>query len=327
MLGEARLVEVLAAGLQTSVQDARGRPGFQRYGIAAGGAMDRFAARAANLLVGNPPDAALLEITLAGPALHFTAPTAFALTGADLGATLRGRRLEAGWSYLARAESELEFGARRHGVRAYLAFAGGIQVPEVLGSRSTDPRAGFGGHEGRALRPGDRLLLGPSPDPLLRAGRSLRGAGAPPEEDAVRLLPGPHADRFAPGTLDLLVTATWTIGPRADRMGARLQGPALEHRAAPDVTSLGLPVGAIQVPGDGQPIVLLADHQPTGGYAVIATVIHADVRLVAQRGPGAPVRFAWTDEAVALAALRAQHTALRLVSPNDSGALLSSWSG
>ncbi len=305
-------VEVIAPGLLTTVQDARGRPGFARYGVATGGALDPFAAAAANALVGNEPNTALLEITLVGPTLRFTTPTAFALAGAELSAELDGQAVPPGWSWLARAGSALSFGGRRRGARAYLAVAGGFQVPAVLGSRATDARAGFGGLAGRALRAGDRLPLRPVPDAARRCGWHL--AAADPTDAArlpLRLLPGPHLDRFRTGTLDELCAATWQIGDQADRMGCRLVGPGLRHTRGADVASLGLPVGAVQVPGDGRPIVLLADHQPTGGYTVLACVIRADLPVLAQRATGDAVRFTPTTPAEAHAALRARRAQLQ----------------
>jgi antagonist of KipI len=314
-------VEVVAPGLFTTVQDTRGRPAYQRYGVPVGGALDTFAAAAANALVGNDPQAALLEVTLAGPTLRFEAPTAFALTGADLSATIDGESIPPGWSWLGRAGAVLAFGERRSGARAYLAFAGGLAVPSVLGSRAADVRAGFPDLAGRALRAGDRLPLVGVPDVVSRCGRRLVSADAPLDRP-VRVMPGPHAERFAADALDEFCRIEWEIGDQADRMGYRLVGPRLRHTHGADVTSLGLPVGAVQVPGDGRPIVLLADHQPTGGYTVPACVIRADVPLLAQRVPGDTVRFAWTTPAEAQAALRGPYAALRPVEHD-----IATWAG
>ena len=311
-------IEVVSPGLLTTIQDTRGRRGFERYGVPAGGALDTFAAAAANALVGNPADAAVIEITLVGPTLRLpAAPTVFALAGADLGADLDGQAIAPGWSWLARPVATLSFGERRQGARSYLALGGGIQVPAVLGSRATDVRAGFSGLAGRPLRAGDQLPLGSEADPRTHAGRYLAGALASPDAcPTLRVLPGPHLDRFQPGSLDALCATTWHIGEQADRMGYRLVGPPLRHTHGADVASLGLPVGAVQVTGDGRPIVLLADHQPTGGYTVLACVIRADLPLLAQRGPGEPVRFAQTTLAAAHAALRARQAALQTVDPD-----------
>jgi biotin-dependent carboxylase-like uncharacterized protein len=313
MTGE---LEVVAPGLFTTVQDIRGRPEFQRYGVPVGGALDPFSATAANALVGNPPEAAVLEITLAGPTLGFGAPTAFALAGADLGAVLNGiEPIPPGWSWLARPGSSLSFGEQRSGARAYLAFGGGLDLQPVLGSCSADTRAGYPGLAGRPLRTGDRLPVRGVADVVSRCGRSLAlgfDAAAP-----VRVLPGPHVDRFAADALDAFCSAEWEIGEQADRMGYRLVGPRLRHAHGADVASLGLPVGAVQVPGDGRPIVLLADHQPTGGYTVLACVIRADLGLLAQRAPGEHVRFTLTTAEAAREALLAQRAQLRAVESED----------
>ena len=312
-------LEVVAPGLLTTIQDTRGRPEFARYGVPTGGALDPLAAAAANALVGNDPGAAVLEITLLGPTLRFATQTAFALAGADLNATLDGQSVGPGWSWFARAGSTLSFGERRNGTRAYLACAGGFQVPVVLGSRAADVRAGFGGLAGRAVRSGDRLPLPVIPDVVSRCGWHLTAAAtAADPRQQVRVLPGPHLSRFQPGAFEELCSLEWRIAEQADRMGYRLTGPRLRHAHRADVASLGLPVGSVQVPGDGQPIVLLADHQPTGGYTVLACVIRADIHLLAQRAPGDAVRFAQTTHAEARAALRTRYAQLQGIEAEET---------
>jgi biotin-dependent carboxylase-like uncharacterized protein len=321
MTGE---LEVIAPGLFTTVQDTRGRPEFQRYGVPVGGALDPFSAAAANALVGNAADAAVLEITLAGPTLEFSAAAAFGLAGADLGAVLNGvEPVPPGWSWLARPGSSLSFGERRSGARAYLAIGGGLDVPSVLGSRSADTRAGYPGVAGRPLRAGDRLAFAPVSDVVSRCGRSLAVEFDP--RAPVRVLPGPHVDRFAADALDAFCSAEWQIGEQADRMGYRLVGPTLRHQQGADVASLGLPLGAVQVPGDGRPIVLLADHQPTGGYTVLACVIRADLGLLGQRAPGEHVRFMVTTPEAARAALLAQRAQLQAVESEDPAWAIIRW--
>src|SRR5438128_3416388 len=316
-------LEVVAPGLLTTVQDTLGRPDLARYGVPTAGAMDAFAAAAANSLVGNEPDAALLEITIVGPTLRFTTQAALGLAGADLGAAVDGQPVSPGWSWLVRAGSTLSFGDRRSGARAYLACAAGLDVPAVLGSRAADVRAGFSGLAGRALRTGDRLAIRPAPDLVSRCGRYLAAAATMGEpHQSVRVLRGPHAHHFHPDALADLCAAEWTITDQADRMGYRLAGPVLRHAERADVASLGLPLGNVQVPGNGQPIVLLADHQPTGGYTVPACVIRADLPMLAQRVPGDRVHFAWTTPAEAQAALRARYAALRAVEQDTA-----TWAG
>ncbi|MDP9243937.1 MAG: urea amidolyase family protein, partial [Chloroflexota bacterium] len=277
-------IEVLDGGLLTTVQDVIGRQGFRRYGVQAGGAADRTAAVLANRLAGNPDPAAVLEVTLLGPSLRLSAPARVGLAGADLGAMLDGRPLAPGTSGIGRL---ISFGERRAGARAYLAIAGGIEVEGVLGSRSTDLRSGFGGLGGRAIRAGDRLEIG-----LARSGARVAPARA--AVGAIRIMPGPHLTRFAPGALHRLCEARWTVARQADRMGYRLDGPALEHNATPEVPSLGVPLGAVQVPPDGGPIIMLADRPVTGGYPVIACVAGGDVDRVAQLLPGDTLRFVRT---------------------------------
>lgn len=292
-IGDRTHLDVVAPGLLTTVQDL-GRTGYARFGVPPAGALDAFAARAANRLVGNDADAAVLEITLAGPILRFRADGLFAVTGADLSPRLDGSEVPSWTACAAPAGATLKFGRRRTGLRTYLAVAGGIRARRVLGSRSTYLRGGFGGHEGRALQGGDRLLVGPAS----RGAAGLAGRALPPEalpaysrESAVRVVLGPHVERFTHEAFDMLLGSAYTVGPASDRMGYRLQGPALRRHEPADILSQGMPLGGIQVPADGQPIVLLADHQTTGGYPLLATVIRADLPRLAQLAPGDGVRF------------------------------------
>jgi biotin-dependent carboxylase-like uncharacterized protein len=297
------MIEVLEPGTLTSVQDAAGRIGWRRYGVPVGGAADGPAARLANRLVGNLDDAAVLEATLSGPSLGFEQPSVLALTGADLDARLNGQHLPPGRSVAVPAGGKLTFGTRRSGARAYIAVAGGLEVPEVLGSRSTDLRTGFGGLDGRALRRGDRMLIAPAlrPTPPLRLAPKRPDRGEPP---TLRVLPGPHAERVGRGALDALCAGTWTVAPASDRAGLRLEAVARLPAGTGEVPSLGLPLGAIQLPPDGRPILMLADRPVTGGYPVLACVIGADVGHAAQRIPGDVVHFALVDGAEALNAGR-----------------------
>jgi KipI family sensor histidine kinase inhibitor len=293
-------LEVLQPGLLTTIQD-HGRRGFRRLGACWAGALDAPAAEAANELVGNDALAAVLECTLTGPRLRFLATTHFAVTGADLGAVLHRPDLGAwdvppGRRLLARAGSELAFHERRRGCRAYLAFGGGLAVPPVLGSRSTDLGSGFGGLEGRALRRGDRLWLGPDP---LRAPRLERWD--PPEHATrplrVRVVLGPQQERIEAASLARLLSEPYAVGAASNRVGCRLQGPRLAHSGSAEIVSDGMAPGSIQVPPDGLPIVMLADAPTTGGYPKPATVVSADLPLLAQLVPGVDsVRF----EAVSL---------------------------
>jgi len=285
-------VEVLDGGLLTSVQ-GEDRVGHRRLGVTWAGPMDRPAHHAANALVGNPEGVAALECTIAGPRLRFLATTTFVVCGADLGAVLERADLgiwevPLGMRVLARAGNVLAFRARRTGCRAYIAFAGGIDVPEVLGSRSTDLTGGFGGFEGRALRAGDRLALG---NPRSSAGPRRR---LPTASDVatVSVVLGPQADRLVPESVALFLDSDYAVTVLSDRVGCRLDGPPLRHAGPPEIVTDGMVFGSIQVPPDGQPIVMMADAPTTGGYPKIATVVSIDLALLAQLTPGiGRVRF------------------------------------
>lgn len=290
------VIEVLEGGLLTTTQDL-GRPGYQRYGVSVTGAMDPEALRAANLLVGNAPGAAGLELTVVGPTLRVLRTVMLSLCGADLGAVLErddlGRWPVPLWmSFLARAGNVLSFSGRAAGCRAYLAVAGGFEVPTLLGSRSTYLSAGWGGYQGRALQPGDVLHRG---EPAERSGAGRRWPqqlrSALPSQLTVRVVLGPQDDYFTPQALETFLSSEYEIAPSSDRMGCRLSGPALVHREAREIVSDGMFLGGIQVPPDGQPIVMLADRASTGGYPKIATVITADVSRLGQLMPGDKVRF------------------------------------
>jgi len=274
------MIEVVEPGSLTSVQAAGGRPGWRHLGVPVGGAADGWSARLANRLVGNADDAALLEVTLVGPTLRFVTRARVALAGARFEASLDGLAIASFVTHEAREGSTLRIGAG-DGARAYLAMAGGIEVEPLLGSAATDLRSGFGGLEGRALRAGDVMALGPASDV------ARRWTGALPE-GPIRIVDGPHVDSLGPGAL---ADAEWTVSTAADRAAVRFDGPHLAPSES-DVASMGLPLGAIQVPPDGHPIVMLADRPVTGGYPVPGCVIGADVGRVARLRPGDTVRFA-----------------------------------
>lgn len=302
------MIEVLAPGLLTTVQDL-GRFGYGELGVAPGGAADALALQVANLLVGNAPGAAGLEITLMGPRLRFGQPARVAVAGADLAPRIDGQSVAMHRTIDVAAGAELGFGGGAAGVRAIVAVAGGIVVPPVLASASTHLRAGFGGFEGRALRAGDRLetgttagapLLGPPPPSLLERQATLR------------ILPGVHHGLFTLEARRCVAEKPFAVGADSDRMGVRLEGPTLELSAAVELVSEGVAAGAIQVPPGGAPIVLGVDHPATGGYPQIAHVIAADLPSLAQLRPRQTVQFAWTDTATARAALQAQQAALQI---------------
>ncbi len=291
-------LEVIEPGLLTSVQDL-GRRGYERFGVPVAGAMDPFALRAANVLVGNPPEAAGLEITVAGPTLRATANCLIAVGGADLGLRVNGWPIPTWASAFVRRGWRIEFDGQRSGCRAYLAVAGGFAVSPVMGSRATYLRGSLGGLEGRALRAGDLLPIAPVDWHLpSRAAHQLSSSLLPPYGDhpTVEVIPGPQVDAFTGEGWRTFLGSEYQISPTADRMGYRLQGPAIAHRGAADIVSDGIVLGAVQVPANRQPIVMMADRQTTGGYFKIATVVSADIPLLAQCLPGkSSVRFRETS--------------------------------
>jgi KipI family sensor histidine kinase inhibitor len=306
----ARAIEVVQPGLMTTVQD-EGRRGRQYEGVPVSGAMDRASLHEANRAAGNSLDAAALEVTLGGSVeMRLAHDGALAVAGADLTATLDGRPLVTGAREHHAAGSVVRFGARRRGARAYLALDGGVAVPPCLGSRATDLTSGLGGMGGRRLRAGDRLPVGepsrasdprrggPSGPPATHVPRPLPAGGA-----RVRVLPGPHDEWFSPAALDLLCRTRYEVTPESNRMGYRLRGAQPLPRDARELISDATCAGALQVPPSGQPILLTADRQVTGGYPIIAAVITADLPVVGQLAPGDWIEFDTCTRADALAAL------------------------
>ena len=300
-------VEVLAPGLSTSVQDA-GRTGLRRLGVGMAGALDPHSHALANLLVGNPADAPVLEITLTGPRLRFGRAACVAVCGADVEVTIDGRALPGWRPAWVPAGATLHLGACRRGARAYLAVDGGFAPVPVLGSASTDLRGGFGGVEGRALAAGDVLPLG-EPRAVAVENTKIAPWWLDPAPDldfsapaVLRVLPG--SDATAPA--DALPARAWRVAPASDRQGLRLSGPALALADARERVSEPVAPGTVQLPPDGQPIVLLADAQTHGGYPRIGHAIAADLPRLAQLRPGETVRFAECTPAQALQARRAQ---------------------
>ena len=293
------MIELLRAGPLTTVQDI-GRTAWPDRGISRCGALDDLALACGNLLVGNAPDAAALEFTLGPATLRFADERCIAVTGTDIDAQLDGQPLRPWWRHRVQAGQTLKIAAPRERMRSLLAVSGGIDVPPALGSRSTDLKAGFGGLGGRALRDGDRLPLGPvGALPARRIG--LR---PPPWDATVRVLTGPEHDEFDAASLGAFWGSDWTLTPQSNRMGFRFAGPVLQRARGGELPSHGVLPGVIQVPPSGQPIVLLADAQTTGGYPKIGVVIRADLWKLAQLRLGAPLRFARCSRDEAIAALR-----------------------
>lgn len=298
MSGQA-ILEVLDGGI-ASVQDV-GRPGWAHIGVPPGGACDPDGLAVANALLDNPTGAAAVEVALGGFGFTVRETTVLALGGADLGAVVvdEDRSLAAGASHLVHASQTVRFEGRPRGLargaRAYLAVPGGFDVPRIMGSAATSLAGCFGGLDGRGLRAGDVLRAEGLADPALAGRRWPDAAGIPASTGVVRVVAGPHMDRFAARALDGFLVSEWTIRPDSDRMGIRLAGPEVPRRDARELVSLPMTWGAIQVPSDGTPIVLLADHQTVGGYPVLAVVIRADRPVIGQLAPGDAVSFELVD--------------------------------
>ncbi len=276
-------LRILCAGPATTVQD-RGRFGFAHMGVPVSGAVDGFALRVANRLVGNPASAAVLEATLLGPCFQVCCPADIAVTGAHTALTVNGRPAQ-GWTSIRVAPGDVvDIGMAENGCRAYVAITGGIEVPPVMGSRATYLRGRLGGLEGRVLADGDVLACGTG-DVLARP-RQLPWRPLYTERTALHVVPGPQDDFFTAGR-QVFFEADYTVTAQADRMGYRLSGPPLirDQGAPASIVSEPIVPGSVQVPADGQPIILLCE-QTLGGYAKIATVISVDLFKVAQAKPG-----------------------------------------
>ncbi len=298
-----RMIEVLEAATANTVQDI-GRTGFAPIGVGRSGAMDPVALQVANMLLGNATGAAAIEIQVFPFAVRFTTDTAFAITGADSEPRLDGVPLPPWWAAPARAGQVLRLSPPRDGARSYLAVAGGIDVPAVLGSRSTHLRSAFGGFHGRALEHGDMLPIGPAAQPAMTLG------AAAPERPVgpvltVQALPAAEHDAFPQSAREAFWSAEWRITAQSNRHGYRLSGPELGGGDGFNIRSTPILPGVVQVPPGGAPIVQMSDANSAGGYPKIATVIGADLPLLGQARLGSRVRFAKTNYEAALAAEQA----------------------
>ena len=299
---------VVRPGMLTTIQDL-GRWGLQESGVPVAGPMDAYSHRLANRLIGNQDDAAALEVTLIGPELQASGEDVTCIVcGAQFDATVDGRSIDASRPFVIAAGERLRFGTRRIGARATLAVSGGIVCPALLGSRSTSVVSRMGPGGGRPLAAGDVLPVGP---PIPNARRSGGRALVMPDGGArVRCLLGPHEAMFTREALETIFDSRFIVTPQSNRMGYRLDGAALRHSGSADILSDATPIGSIQVPASGQPILLMADRQTTGGYPKIATVITADLPLAGQLAPGDWIEFVECTRAEAVEALRRQEAAL-----------------
>lgn len=303
-------VRVIRPGLLTTVQDL-GRYGHQHEGVSVGGAMDAPALRLANAIVGNQDGAAVLEVTLIGPTLEFQDDVVMCITGADLSAKLDHHPLPRLRAASVKAGAQLTFGERVNGCRAYIAFRGGIDVPVVLGSRSTYLRAGLGGFGGRALVKGDVLAIGGA---VARMRTIIPPLVPPPPRDrvAVRAMRGRHFEELSAESRAALFSAdeeAFRIGAQSDRMGYRLEGPNITMQRPVEIVSEPVAFGTVQLPPGGSPIILMADRQTTGGYPRVLDVASVDLPLLAQSAPGAHIRFSEIslEEAQSLYIAREMH--------------------
>lgn len=312
------MIRIIKPGLFTTVQD-EGRWGRQAYGVSVAGPMDPLSHRLANLLVGNSLDCATLEVTLTGPEIEFINPAAFALTGAEFDLTLDGHHVSMNAPVDAPSGARLQLGTRHRGARAYLGVAGGVDVPPVFGSRATHVISRIGGLFGRALASGDTLSIGRQTAAMVRRRASACSARPEPVEGPaggvfpmpqgsarVRVLPGPDEEAFGSDAMHVLTDARYQITSASNRMGYRLAGPALAMTAQADQISEATPAGSLQIPPSGEPILLMADCQTTGGYPRLATVISADLPIAGQLAPGDWIRFEPCDRTSAIAALMAR---------------------
>lgn len=308
-------IRIANGGFMTTIQDM-GRFGYQETGMAVSGVMDTRSAGLANILVGNEENEAVIEVTMMGPMVEFTRDNMIAVTGGDLGAKLDGKPMPRYEAVLVKAGQTLSFAGMFSGSRAYIAFAGGLDVPVVMGSKSTNLKSKVGGFEGRKLGAGDEIgFLAPKTWLPNMSKRKLTPDDFSAREYTLRVVMGPQDNCFTDKGIATFLGSTYTVSNEYDRMGCRMQGDVIEHKNGGDIITDGISFGAVQVPSHGNPIVMMADHQTTGGYTKIANVISVDLPKLAQCMPGFKIHFkkveieeaqdlycAWKEECSALKA-------------------------
>jgi antagonist of KipI len=305
---------VAKGGLLTTVQDL-GRWGYQSFGVSVAGPMDRISHRFANLLVGNLASAAVLEITLLGPDIEFQDNVLCAVTGAEFEIFVDDNRMPLNAPWVVPKGDHLRFGECRRGARAYLAIAGGLDVPQQLGSRATHLATGMGGYRGRQLQAGDRLKIGQASSTKLSRIHQVQSVVSLPSEDTrLRVILGPQDQMFSKEALLTFQSSRYQVSPESNRMGYRLLGSSITSDKADQLLSDATPMGSIQVPASGKPIILMADGQTAGGYPKIATVITADLPLAGQLMPGDWITFDVCDRETAVTALIEQEQKLLSIS-------------
>ena len=286
-------IKILNPGMMTTVQDL-GRIGYQQFGVSVSGAMDQIAAILANVLVGNKDNEGLLEVTIMGPKIEFQDTCLVAITGGDLQPLINNNPIDMNKSVKANKGDILSFRGIKKGCRSYIGFSGGIDVPVVMGSKSTFLKAKIGGFEGRVLKANDILSIGNVNTSI----NDLSGIQVPADfynyggkNIELRMVLGPQDDYFSQEGIETLFSSEYVVTNNSDRMGYTLEGPLIKHKEGADIISDGISMGAVQVPNKGTPIIMMADRQTTGGYTKIGNIITADLPKVAQAKPGDKIRF------------------------------------
>ena len=304
-------ITIINPGMMTTVQDL-GRVGYQQFGVSVSGVMCPRSATLANILVGNEDGEAVLECTMMGPQIQFDSDNCIAITGGDLGPMLDGKPVANYTAIAVKAGQVLRFTMPKVGCRAFVSFAGGLDIEPVMGSRSTYMKAKIGGVEGRKLQKGDVIKFrAPKADLPKLDLRRMAPEFKPRTEYTIRVVLGPQDDYFTDEGVNTFLSEVYTVTPEFDRMGCRLSGAVIAHKDGGDIISDGISFGAIQVPSSGTPIIMLGDRQTTGGYTKIANVISADFRILAQLKAGDKVRFEKVSITAAQDALIAQKKALK----------------
>lgn len=286
-------IKIVNPGMLTTIQD-KGRYGYQQFGVPVAGVMDSFSHRVANILVENEENESVLEATMMGPSIEFQDTEVISITGGNLSPVINGNPVRMWKSILVNQGDTLSFKGMKEGCRSYIAFGGGIEVPLIMGSKSTYMKAKMGGYCGRKLNTGDIIEIGSPKNPK----ETLKGRTIPKEyipvfekELEVRVIFGPQDEMFTPSGIETFLSTPYTVTNECDRMGFRLEGEEIAHIDGGDIISDGIAFGAIQVPGHGKPIIMMADRQTTGGYTKIGNVIWADLWKVGQSKPGDRLRF------------------------------------
>jgi len=282
-------IKFMNGGLLTTIQDL-GRYGYQKYGMPVAGAMDSYSLQLANWLVGNSRNEACFEITYLGPEIEFQSAATIGICGAMMQPMINGKMIAMNTCHQVKIGDMLTMGTVQKGMRAYLSIAGGIKIPEIMGSKSTYLRGKIGGFKGRKIETGDNIEIG---DKLIHQTKALPKALLPVfrNKQVIRVISGTEYNAFDQEGIHTFLNTEYTISNQNDRMGYRLSGPTIKHKSGADIISSGIVHGSVQVPGHGEPIIMMADHQTVGGYTKIANVISVDIPVLAQMKAGDKIRF------------------------------------